>query len=153
MRAIVATSPTGIQFTRKQSAALPFRQRNGKLEVMLITSRRTGKWGVPKGGIQAGMTPWASAADEAVEEAGVAGEVFDQQVGEYTYVKRERPQHVRVYLLEVQQVNRTWEEQHERDRKWLIYQDAADMVDAYPLRQLIRKLPELIDDVIGVRNW
>src|SRR5690606_25585077 len=71
MRQSVATSPTGINLTRRQSAALPFRQQGGKLEVMLITSRRTGRWGVPKGGIQAGMTPWESAAEEAAEEAGV----------------------------------------------------------------------------------
>ncbi len=147
MGARVVAPPTGVSFARYQSAAVPYRHRDDALEVMLITSRRTGRWGVPKGRIEPHLTPWESAAQEAYEEAGVVGEVYDRLIGEFRYIKRARPQHVRVYLLEVMQVRDTWEEQHERERKWMAYEAAAQEVDLFPLQRMIQQLPEWIAEV------
>ena len=73
---------------RSQVAALPFRVRQGVPEVMLITSRETGRWVVPKGWPQKGRAPHAVAAREAYEEAGLVGFIEKRRVGTYRYAKR-----------------------------------------------------------------
>jgi 8-oxo-dGTP pyrophosphatase MutT (NUDIX family) len=70
-----------------QSAALPYRRGRRGLEVLLITSRETRRWVLPKGGIMPGMTPYESAAEEAFEEAGIAGRVDRRCIGVYGYRK------------------------------------------------------------------
>jgi len=58
-----------------QAGAIPYRMADGKLEVLLVTSRETGRWVIPKGHIDDGMTPQTAASQEAWEEAGVTGEI------------------------------------------------------------------------------
>src|SRR5690606_33072940 len=67
----------------RQAGALPYSLVEGRVVFLLITSRRTGRWIFPKGDIEPGMTPWESAANEALEEAGVTGEVSTEPVGSY----------------------------------------------------------------------
>lgn len=67
----------------RQSGAIPYSIVEGRMAFLLITSRRSGKWIFPKGAVEPGMTPWESAAIEAHEEAGVAGEVSSELVGSY----------------------------------------------------------------------
>src|SRR5262245_32596723 len=70
-------------------AALPFRLRSdGAIEVMLITSRDTGRWLIPKGWPAAGLSPQDSAAIEAREESGLVGRIGDHAIGCYQYDKR-----------------------------------------------------------------
>ena len=53
---------------RTQFAALCYRIKRGKVQVLLVTSRRTKRWIVPKGWPMEGRTPADSAAQEAWEE-------------------------------------------------------------------------------------
>jgi 8-oxo-dGTP pyrophosphatase MutT (NUDIX family) len=71
----------------KQSGVIPFRVVDDTIEVVLITSRSSGKWGIPKGIIERDLSPQDSAAKEAHEEAGVVGNVTDRVVAEYEYQK------------------------------------------------------------------
>ncbi len=64
------------------SLSVPYRVRNGKIEVLLITSHRRQDWGIPKGGISKAMSPPDSAAKEAWEEAGLVGQVDDNQLSQ-----------------------------------------------------------------------
>jgi 8-oxo-dGTP pyrophosphatase MutT (NUDIX family) len=73
----------------RQIAALPFRYAAaGSLEVLIITSRETGRFLIPKGWPMKGRTDHEAAAVEAREEAGVVGKVHCKSVGKYIYWKR-----------------------------------------------------------------
>ncbi|APG93908.1 8-oxo-dGTP pyrophosphatase MutT and related house-cleaning NTP pyrophosphohydrolase, NUDIX family (plasmid) [Sinorhizobium americanum] len=124
-------------------AALPFRISESKsIEILLITSRDTGRFIIPKGWRKKGQKKSDSAAREAYEEAGLVGKVTSKPAGSYTYWKRgvgnfERLQ-VLVYPLEVKKHRASWPEKGERRMAWLTPQDAALLVDEPDLASLIR---------------
>ena len=125
-----------------QAAALAWRRADGPgAEVLLITSRGTGRWILPKGWIEDGEDKAAAAAREAWEEAGIEGSVAPEPVGTYVYRKTDdaaaRPCHVTVYALAVTRQARDWPERAERDRKWVPAAQAAQLVDEPDLRALL----------------
>jgi 8-oxo-dGTP pyrophosphatase MutT (NUDIX family) len=134
--------------TRKASlqyAALPYRRRGDGVEIMLITSRDTGRWVIPEGWPMPGLAPCHSAAREAREEGGLVGKVGEQPIGRYHYQKRLAdgswvPCAVEVFALEVERQMRTWLERHQRRTQWFALQEAADAVQEPELRALIRDL-------------
>lgn len=128
---------------RTQYAALPWRKRDdGALEMLLITSRESRRWVIPKGWPMKDMTPQDAAAQEAYEEAGVLGKPSHKTLGVYHYDKRlssGRLQHVRVmvYPLEVREARDIWPEMAERDRLWSSPAEAAGLVAEPELRSLL----------------
>jgi 8-oxo-dGTP pyrophosphatase MutT (NUDIX family) len=130
---------------RTQYAALPWRRReDGALEILLITSRETRRWVIPKGWPIKGKKPGPSAAQEAFEEAGVIGDPSRKPLGHYSYDKRlgsGRLQHVRVqvYALKVRELAATWPEQGQREHLWASPAEAASLVQEVDLRVLIAK--------------
>ena len=130
---------------RTQYAALPWRRlADGGLEVLLITSRETQRWVIPKGWPMKDKTPGDCAAQEAFEEAGVIGAIARKSRGTFHYDKRlrsGRQQHVRVqvYALEVQEERDIWPEMAQRDRNWTTPAAAAALVDEPELRELLSK--------------
>lgn len=130
---------------RSQIAAMPIRRAaDGSPEILLVTSRTTRRWIVPKGWPMKGLKDHDAAAREAFEEAGVVGRISDTPAGRYTYWKRMRDHftlcEVKLYLLEVEQQLDNWAEQHERDLHWFKLADAADLVDEPELGTAIREL-------------
>jgi 8-oxo-dGTP pyrophosphatase MutT (NUDIX family) len=132
--------------TRVQYAALPYR-RNGdaRTEVMLVTSRETRRWIIPKGWPHKGRTPHRSAAREAYEEAGVAGRVCRDPVGSFSYEKRLPTGgtvvcKVHVFALEVRRQSREWPEKSEREVRWLSPGQAAKAVKEPMLAKIILRL-------------
>ncbi|TCN33347.1 NUDIX hydrolase [Sinorhizobium americanum] len=128
---------------RRQVAVLPFRvPALGSIEILLITSRDTGRFIIPKGWRKKGQKQWDSAAREALEEAGVVGEVSSKAAGSYTYWKRGDGEfellQVLVYPLEVKTQRASWPEKGERKMAWLTAEDAALLVDEPALASLIR---------------
>lgn len=101
-----------------QAAAIPYRQRNGEPEFCLITSVRSGKWGFPKGIIDPGETAVETALKEALEEAGLHGQIEGPALGRYRYRKWKTALTVTVYLMRVTQVDAQWPEAALRDRRW-----------------------------------
>lgn len=128
---------------RTQFAALCYRIKNDKLQFCLVTSRRSGRWIVPKGWPMDGETPSDAAATEAFEEAGVIGKVHKRPVGVFSYYKvrseDELPCMAVVYPLRVKKVLTKWPEKKERDRKWVSRKKAAAMVDDPELSAIILK--------------
>ena len=120
---------------RTQYAALPWRRTaDGAVEVLLITSRETRRWVIPKGWPIKGIKSPKSAAQEAFEEAGVIGKVRKSPVGAYAYDKRlknGRLQHVRVavFALAVESEAETYPELGQREKRWLPLAEAASLVD------------------------
>lgn len=128
-----------------QVGAIPFRQGpNGMIEVMLVTTRETQRWIVPKGWPIRGLKGHEAAAREALEEAGLVGKVGQKPVGRYTYWKRRADSFtlckVRLYPLAVSHQLPTWLEQAERQCRWFTRDDAADLVDEPGLGAIIRTL-------------
>ncbi|WP_114965454.1 NUDIX hydrolase [Alkalilacustris brevis] len=128
-----------------QVAALCIRMRDGRREVLLITSRGSGRWILPKGWPMAGKTLAEAAAEEAWEEAGVRGRVEASALGGYSARKfgpggLGRQSKVYVFRLEVARQEDDYPEAGQRKRKWVTPKRAAGMVREAGLRQLLLKL-------------
>jgi 8-oxo-dGTP pyrophosphatase MutT (NUDIX family) len=124
----------------QQSAVVPFRRRGEGVEVLLITSLKKKRWIVPKGLIEPDLSPQASAAQEAFEEAGVEGVVRPERLGEYTYRKWGGVCRVDVFLMEVRDVLDDWPERALRTRRWVGPEEAAGMVREPRLAEILRDL-------------
>ena len=128
---------------RTQFAALCYRVKDDKLRFLLITSRRSGRWIVPKGWPMDGETPMDAAATEAYEEAGVRGKVQPRPVGVFSYYRvkssNELPCIAVVYPLKVKKVLSRWPERKERERKWVSRKKAMAMIDDPDLRAIIER--------------
>lgn len=127
---------------RRQIAALPFRKTaTGDIEVLLITSRETGRFIIPKGWPMKRLSDAEAAAKEAYEEAGVLGKIRRKPIGTYSYWKRlERTfelLNVDVYALEVREQRADWPEKGSRRLGWLRQAEAATLVDEPGLITLI----------------
>jgi 8-oxo-dGTP pyrophosphatase MutT (NUDIX family) len=126
-----------------QYGALPWRRTDaGVLEVMLITSRETFRWVIPKGWPMEGLTPAEAAATESYEEAGIKGRMGEFQ-GLYTYQKRLKDLTVRdltveVFPLQVESELTFWPEAAVRRRRWFSASAAANAVDEPELAEIIR---------------
>lgn len=125
----------------RQVAAVPVRIRDGKPEVMLVTSRGTRRFIVPKGWPMKGRSGREAARIEAFEEAGVVGKALKKPLGAYSYWKRLSesfvPVEVTVYLLLADETLPDWDEASTRERAWLPPVDAATLVDEPELASLI----------------
>ncbi len=127
---------------RMQYAALPYRDE-GELEVLLVTSRETRRWIIPKGWPMASCHAWESAAREALEEAGVEGAVSHTPVGTYIYDKRLAggvlvPCSVEVFALKVARQRKQWREKDQREVRWVPIAEAIEMVQEQGLKIILR---------------
>ncbi len=121
----------------KQSGVLPFRIRHGQLEVLLISKSGKGKWGIPKGIVEPGMTAADSAAKECEEEAGVLGVVGTSPLDVFEARKWGGVTRVQVFPLEVTDVFEDWEEAHKRDRRWFAAAEAQAALRQKAVRPMI----------------
>lgn len=151
-----------------QVGALPYRVADGRTEVLLVTSRDSGRWILPKGNPIVGLAAHEAAAQEAFEEAGVRGFACPSPLGSYHYLKRRRRGNellgVSLYCLAVIEQFDTWPERHQRTRRWFAPAQAARLVAEAELRALIagfhpasvprglgRMVPSVVRDRIGRR--
>jgi 8-oxo-dGTP pyrophosphatase MutT (NUDIX family) len=131
---------------RVQYGALPYRMSNGhRAEFMLVTSRETRRWIIPKGWPKRGKSPHRSAAREAFEEAGVLGAVGRRAIGSFSYEKRLKSGRsveceVRVFPLKVKRQRKEWPEKQERRVKWLSASKAAQKLKDPTLSKIIQQL-------------
>ncbi len=131
---------------RRQYAALPIRfTGEGKMQVLLLTSRGTGRWVIPKGWPMRRRSPAAAAAQEAYEEAGLQGTIkADRPIGHYHYDKQLGSSSARirvgVFLMRVSRQLATWPEQTERETRWCDPEEAALLVAEQELAALLRGL-------------
>lgn len=129
---------------RTQFAALPYRIKDGKLQVLMITSRGSGRWILPKGWPMHDRTPARAAAREAWEEAGIKGSGPDHSIGLYSYEKlmSSGERHlciVVVYPLRVKTEALDYPEAGQRKRKWMTPKKAARKVREPELATLIAR--------------
>ncbi len=130
----------------EQVAALPLRwDDKGRLRVLMVTSRDTGRWVMPKGWTMEGKKPWRAAEIEALEEAGVMGHVSRVPLGDYQYDKLlDNGSTVRcrvtLFPMIVRRLRRNWKERDERQRRWFSPKGAAKAVNEPDLNCLLSQL-------------
>ena len=112
----------------RQSGALPYSIVEGRVVFLLVTSRRTGRWIFPKGSISLGMTAWDSAAKEAMEEAGVTGEIGAECIGSYQNSDKGVLVDVDLYPLRVESQLDEWQEMDQRLRHWALLAEAKRLL-------------------------
>ena len=123
------------------------RQDDGSCQVLLVTSRDTGRWIIPKGWRAKHLDDHEAAAREAKEEAGVSGKVKSKPIGNYSYPKIDdtgaRSLRVAVFLLQVHRERDHWREQDQRRRAWFEVSAAVKEVRETELQALIKGLEHL----------
>lgn len=126
-----------------QTGALPWRLGPKKrVEVLLVTGRRSRRWTIPKGWPMTGKSLAEAAAVEAFEEAGVRGKVEEEPLGAFNHTKQSVPfglleVRILVHTLSVERELDKWPELGQRRRKWFSLKEAAEKVESDELRALI----------------
>jgi len=129
-----------------QYGVIPVRPASGgALEILLITSRETRRWVVPRGNPIPGKSAPESAAQEAWEEAGIIGPVDPEAIGHYSYQKRRRlgtavPAVVHLFRMNVAEERDDWPEKGQRERRWFAAEEGAAAVHEEELALLIRRM-------------
>jgi 8-oxo-dGTP pyrophosphatase MutT (NUDIX family) len=129
----------------EQFAAICYRvveNEKNSVEVLLITTRDSGRWGIPKGWAIDGKEPYQVAEREAWEEAGVKGKAKKRAFGFYTYIKSlndgsKVPSVVQVHLVEVVKMDDKFPERGQRFLRWLPPHEAAALVREPELKGLL----------------
>jgi 8-oxo-dGTP pyrophosphatase MutT (NUDIX family) len=127
-----------------QVGALPLRKSRGGFEILLISSRETGRWVIPKGWPSKRLSDPDAAAREAKQEAGVTGKISGVPVGSYRY-RKITGENIRVltvtcYILWVKKERKRWREQDQRTRVWFSQEKAIKKVREPGLKTLIAGL-------------
>ncbi|WP_137152476.1 NUDIX hydrolase [Devosia sp. FKR38] len=124
----------------RQAGALPYSVVDGRMTFLLITSRRTGRWIFPKGAIEPGMTAAESAAIEAMEEAGVSGQIEDTPIGSYrtgSGANGSALVDVDIYPMRVMSQLDIWKEMGQRLRHWAVLPEARRLLADPDLGRLV----------------
>ena len=137
-----------------QYAALPWRVTRGA-EILLLTSRRTRRWVIPKGWPMRARKPHEVAAIEAQEEAGLLGKIDKRKLGSYQYLKRLKNGatalcKVDVFPLSVARQRKSWPEKGERLTRWFSYKAAAERVSEDELKGLILAFGDALTRTLAV---
>ncbi len=126
-----------------QYAALPYRQTGGRVSILLVSSRGTRRWIIPKGWPISGCKPHEAAATEAHEEAGLMGQIAEEPLGSYRYMKEIKVGQsiaVQVIVFPFAPVDarvEAFKEAGQRVATWFPYRRAAALVAEPSLRRLI----------------
>ena len=123
-----------------QSGVIPYRKKNGRIEVLLVTSIRRKNWIIPKGFIEYHLSPFQSAKKEAFEEAGVRGSNATKILGSYKVRKNGSELLTKIYSMKVTRIFKDYPEKNLRKRKWFSIYDAAKKVEIDELATIIRRL-------------
>ncbi len=127
----------------QQVAALPWRKGENGTEILLVTTRTTKRWVIPKGWTMDGKADYEAAEIEAFEEAGVQGEIEAEAIGSYGYLKvlrsgKARHVTVLVFSLHVNEVHDEWPEREERQRQWFEKAQALALIGEPELLPVVK---------------
>jgi 8-oxo-dGTP pyrophosphatase MutT (NUDIX family) len=125
--------------TRRKAAVIPYRIRNERIEVALVSASNGKRWVVPKGSVDAGEHPRQTAIREADEEAGLRGIVTRRPIGCYLHVNGDGRYEVDVFGMRVTAVRQRWLEDEVRRRRWMTIPDAVECLRK-ELRPFIRSI-------------
>ncbi|MEM7742142.1 MAG: NUDIX domain-containing protein [Pseudomonadota bacterium] len=130
---------TPLTWIEPQAGVLAYQPDSNPIRIVLVTSRRTGRWVFPKGAIDPGMTAPEAAEQEALEEAGIIGTAATTSIGSYKSLKVRPPAlwtvEVSIYPLPIDEVLDVWPEADQRTRRFATLEEARQLID----------LPDLIE--------
>ena len=119
------------------ACAVPFRLTGDGVEFCLITGRKSGRWGFPKGHVDKGETVNEAALSEAFEEAGLKGEIVGEPLMQYRYTKKGTRYSVVAVPMEVHASEDDWKESAERKRRWAAPAECRKLLDRSNLVKLL----------------
>ena len=134
----------------QQVAALVYRREMDTMQVLVITSRGTGRWIIPKGWPQVGRTLAETALREAFEEAGVRGDISPAPLGSYNYCKMDLPPErinqftVAVFAVHFTRQEKNWPERDQRVCEWVSPREAASRVEETGLQQILLQFADSV---------
>ena len=132
-----------------QAGVLAWLADTRPLRFVLVTSRRTGRWVFPKGGIEDGMTAADTAAQEAFEEAGLIGRPLPDPIGRYRTPKIRPPLiwtvEVALYTMRIDSVLDRWIEEDQRQRRFVTLEEARGLMDEPEMLALAEKFVAIRD--------
>jgi 8-oxo-dGTP pyrophosphatase MutT (NUDIX family) len=133
---------TSARYIQQAGAICYRRNEKGEFSILLVGSRRNGRWGVPKGHLDPGETSHLAAGRESFEEAGVVGAVERDLFGTFSYTKDSSPHRyqVAVHLLEVSTLAADFPEKAVRKQKWFTLKAAVRDAAQPGLQALLEKL-------------
>lgn len=141
------TAPT-LDRIQPQVAALPWRREKGEVKVMIVTSRRTGRWVFPKGSVEQGKIH-RSAAQEAYEETGVSGEVSKKALGRYRSLKVRGKEawevDVAIYPMKIEKFHKDFPEKSQRKRKLVSVKKARKLLSQPEMARMVDRLVERVE--------
>ena len=144
MEPVGQTSSTNDFPALDQVGALPVRWENGEIQILLLTSRETKRWVIPKGWPMKGFKNWAAAAREAKEEGGIIGRPRKKPLGSFLYFKRRTARfdlcRVEVYVLDFEKRLDNYREKGQREARWFPIDEAASRVEEPGLIAMLRDL-------------
>ena len=124
----------------RQVAVIAFHRGGNGVKLCLIRRKGSERWGIPKGFIDPGDSPEEAALTEAEEEAGLGGDLVGNAIGTYDYTKGNTPLTVAVYLMEVSEEQKNWQEMSFRDRRWYSLDEAMQLLMKHPVRPLLDRI-------------
>jgi len=130
----------GEDFHFDQSAVIPYRKKDGELQILLITSIRKKKWIIPKGFIEFNLSAFESAKKEAYEEAGIIGANETIELGNFKIDKYGGDVLIKVYSMEVVEEHEDYSEKNLRKRKWFSLDEAVKKIETPEIANMIKKL-------------
>ena len=133
-----------VHWIEPQAGVLAWLPGSAPLRFVIVTSRRTGRWVFPKGGVDQGMTPSEAARQEALEEAGVLGLIDAEPLGRYRVAKIRPPLiwtvDVSLYAMEIEEVMDVWIEAGQRQRRFVTLDEAKTLMEEPQMLALARRL-------------
>jgi 8-oxo-dGTP pyrophosphatase MutT (NUDIX family) len=126
----------------RQAAVIPFRIRDDRVEIALVTTPGGKQWVVPKGSLDEGERSRDAAIRETEEEAGLIGRLKRRPLGRYRFRRDNEKYEVEVYLMHVTVVLDYWLEASLRRRRWIKVDKAAMLVreDLQPFLHVVKRL-------------
>jgi len=119
---------------------IPYRKKDGELQILLITSIRKKKWIIPKGFIEFNLSAFESAKKEAYEEAGIIGANETIELGNFKIDKYGGDVLIKVYSMEVVEEHEDYSEKNLRKRKWFSLDEAVKKIETPEIANMIKKL-------------
>jgi 8-oxo-dGTP pyrophosphatase MutT (NUDIX family) len=135
-----------------QSGVVPFRIINSDIQILLITTNSRKHWTIPKGLIEDGMSSAESAVQEAYEEAGIRGDLYENSIGNYRYQKWGGTCEVEVFLMAVTLTLTHWPEEIFRERLWCNTKDVGAMVKHDGLQDVFSRISRVIQSLSDPTN-
>jgi 8-oxo-dGTP pyrophosphatase MutT (NUDIX family) len=132
----MASGTKPMTYRALQACAVAYRRVRGRVEFCLITTSQ-GRWNFPKGIVDPGETHDQAALKEAFEEAGLHGRIVGEPLGTYPLAKFGRTFQVTALLMQVDQCDENWQEEHLRQRRWVTADEARQLLTQQHLHDLL----------------